>query len=135
MPRYANQMNVYVSTAGRPFVRLIQSGTGGFAREFRSNVATYGWSVSDDAAPGQPSAKDHVNFEGRSIAVYREFQSGARRIAIDLDGTGCKATVIDGRRPGDKLLPQTASGRTFKASSIQIGAVNCSIQEGNVFGQ
>jgi hypothetical protein len=67
-------------------------------------------------------------------AVYREFQSGARQIAFDLDGAGCKATVIDGRRPGDKLLPQMASGRTFEASSAQIG-VSCLVSRRQVFAQ
>jgi hypothetical protein len=130
---YAYQMNVYVSTAGRPFVRLVQTGKGD--RQVRSMVAGFLSTVSDEAAPGQASAKDHVNFEGRSLAVYREFQSGARRIAIDLDGTGCKATIINGRRPGDKLLrPQMGSGRAFEASSVQIGTVSCSVKEGNVFG-
>jgi hypothetical protein len=125
----AYQMSVYVSSAGRPFVRSIQ-GT------MLTTPRSFNRSISDETAPGQPSARDHVNFEGRSIVIYREFESGARRIGIDFDGanTICKATVINGRRLGDNLA-RPYSGRTFEASSVQIGAVSCSIQEGNVFAQ
>jgi hypothetical protein len=81
------------------------------------------------------SLYDHLNFEGRSIVLYGEFESGARRVAIDFDGVNacCKAAVINGRRPGNKLVPPMASG--FEAPSVQIGAVSCSIREGNVFAQ
>jgi hypothetical protein len=79
----AYQMNVYVSTAGRSFVRLVRSSIGGFTREGRSGLSVTGRTVSQETAPGQASARDYVNFEGRSIVVYREFESGARRIAFD----------------------------------------------------
>jgi hypothetical protein len=119
-------MDVYVSSAGRPFVRLM----GGGARINRSGGDRF-------TAPDQSDAKDRVDFQGRSIVVYRELKSGARRIAIDLDGagTGCKATVINGRQAGKNIALQMGGRGRVEVSSIEIGSVNCSIKEGNVFGQ
>jgi hypothetical protein len=77
----------------------------------------------------------HVDLRGRSIVVYRGFQSGARRIAIDWDGAGCKASVINGRQAGKNIAQQFGGKGQVDVSSIQIGSVSCSIREGDVFGQ
>lgn len=86
-------MLVYISTAGRPFVRLRQASFGSFRTGTMSSYATS--SMRSDTAPGQSAVNDHVDFEGHSIVVFREFQSGARRIAIDFDGRSRK---LQGRR-------------------------------------
>jgi hypothetical protein len=134
---HAYEMNIYISTAGRSFVRLIQSNAGGVSH---ASVAG-GGSTQEPLliAPGK-SSSDHVDFQGHSIVVYREFQSGARRIAIDFEGAGksCKATIINGRQAGSNAVRRAMRGPehgVFDASSIQIGSVRCSMQEGNVFGQ
>jgi hypothetical protein len=118
-------MSIYVSSAGRPFVRLISSG-----RISRNGGDSF-------TAPGQSDAKDRVDFQGRSIVVYRELASGARRIAIDLAGAGteCKAAVINGRQAGGTIALQMGGRGRVEVSSIEIGSVSCSIKEGNVFGQ
>jgi hypothetical protein len=119
-------MNVYVSSAGRPFVRLI----GGGARFGRSGGDSF-------TAPGQSDVKDRVDFQGRSIVVYRELPSGARRISVDVDGggTGCKAGVVNGRQAGKTITLQMGGRGRIEVTSIQISSVSCSIQNGNVFGQ
>lgn len=129
------QMQVYISTAGRPFVRLRQAGFGSFWTGTMRSYTTS--SMKTDTAPGQSTANDHVDFEGHSIVVYREFQSGARRIAIDFDGlsSSCKAVVIVGKQAGMKVMQQRTGHGMFDVSSVQIGSVSCSIHEGNVFGQ
>jgi hypothetical protein len=110
----------------------------GYSRQQSGGVAGHiAGSTSDVAPDGSFSAaKDHVDFEGRSIVVYRQFQSGARRIAIEIDGSGssCKATVINGREGGKNIVHYTGRGRA-EVFSIRIGSVSCSIREGNVFGQ
>jgi hypothetical protein len=77
-------MNIYISNAGRPFVRW--TGRGMQTQKIYGGLGASQGSFS--TAPGQTSsdAADHVDFQGRSVAVYSEFQSGARRIAIGLDG-------------------------------------------------
>jgi hypothetical protein len=124
----AISINIYISTAGRPFMRQFETTTGGFNPHGITN--NYG-QVSSEAAPNE-SNSPHFDFQGRSVLLYWQFKSGVRRIAIDVDGsgTGCKATVINGREGGKDIL-QTRT----EISSVQVGAVSCSIREGNVFGQ
>jgi hypothetical protein len=131
----ARRMNIYISTAGRPFLRITGAGMSGMPHSAQGNVVN---AVSADSPPGQPDAKDRVNFEGRSIVVYREFaggSAGARRIAVDLEGSSCKASVIVGKQAGKNLAYQTSGRGRIVMSSVQIGTVSCSIQDGNVFGQ
>jgi hypothetical protein len=65
--------------------------------------------------------------------VYRQFRSGARRIAIDTEGTVCKANVVIGREGGKPI--ETYGYGSAEVLSLQVGSVSCSIKEGNVFGQ
>jgi hypothetical protein len=129
----AAQMSIYISGAGRPFVRLISTGIGGRSRQELGGI---GWVSSDltETAPGDAAARERVEFEGRSIVMYRQFESGARRIAIDVDGTSCKAQVINGREGGKNIARRSGYGG-YEILSVQVGAVSCSIREGNVFGQ
>ena len=128
-------MYVYVSTVGRPFVRVSQTGMDGGLNFKGAMSSVTGKTV--ERAPGQSSAKGRVDFEGRSIVVYREFESGARRIAIDFEdgNTGCKANIVVGKQAGKESVQLTSGRGRFAASSVQVGTVSCSIREGNVFGQ
>jgi hypothetical protein len=122
-------MSINISSTGRPFVRRTGSSVGGASR-YGSGAGT----PTFITAPGQLSG-DHVGFQGRSIFVYRENVSGARRIAIDFDGAGCKATVIYGRQGGKNIELQHQGRGQVEISSIQVGTVSCSIRDGNVFAQ
>jgi hypothetical protein len=129
----SHQMNIYISSVGRPFVRLISTGVGAFNLHQLGNPG-YRSSLTE-AAPGEAAA-EHVDFEGRSIVVYRQFRSGARRIAIHVDGTACKATIVNGREGGKNIQSSGDQGHGgVESLSIQVGSVSCSIREGNVFGQ
>jgi hypothetical protein len=130
----AHQMNIYVSTAGRPFVRMIGTGIGGVNYHTQQGGQP---SSKSESAPGQSDAKDRVDFQGRSIVAYREFQSGARRIAIEFEGASstCKATVTIGKQTGSNVVTRSGGFGTREVSSVQIGSTSCSIREGNVFGQ
>jgi hypothetical protein len=121
-------MDIYISTAGRPFVRRFGGSTGGFGRHGTTN--NYGQRTTQ-AAPGE-STKDRFDFQGHSIVLYTLFKRGARRVTIDVDpsATSCKASVITGKEGGKNILR-----RRVEISSVEIGTVSCSIREGNVFGQ
>jgi hypothetical protein len=126
-------LKMYVSSVGRPFVRRTSSSVGAGRLGFGAGNLTF------SGAPGQSSSGvvDHIDFQGRSIFVYRQLVSGAKQISIDLDsaGTGCKATVVNGREAGKNIVTQHQGRGQVEISSIQVGTVICSIQEGNVFGQ
>jgi hypothetical protein len=130
------QMNIYVSTAGRPFVRVTQSGTGGHSRHENGGVRVSGGSQSE-TAPGDSTSGGHATFEGRSLVVYKGFESGARRVVVNFDssGTGCNATAINGKEAGKNMVRNTVGHGRVEVFSTQVGAVTCSIQAGNVFGQ
>jgi hypothetical protein len=135
----AVQVHVYISTAGRPFVRTVQGGAPGGYNPYREGVPVGrlgGTGQSREITPGDSTSNDRVNFEGRSVVLYTQFQSGARRITIELDtaGTNCKATVVHGRERGQNIVRHTGLGRA-EVISTEVSAVSCSIKEGNVFGQ
>jgi hypothetical protein len=131
-------INIYISSAGRLFVRRTGSGDGSAGRAYGGMGAAQPSGHGVSTAPGQSDAQDRVDFQGRSIVVYSEFQSGARRIAVDLydGGTGCKATVINGKQAGKNIVQQNSVRGEIEVSSIQIGSsVTCSVRDGNVFAQ
>jgi hypothetical protein len=125
------QTNVYISTAGRPFVQVINNGLAGHnLHEQIGNLPT----GREQTAPGE-AGRDRVDFEGQSILVYQQFRSGARRISIDLDGTTCKATLVNGREGGKNIVVRGPTGHgPAEVLSVQVEAIRCSIREGNVFG-
>jgi hypothetical protein len=102
----AMQMNIYISTAGRPFVRLNSSGMAGrnYHEQFR------GTTTRTEQAPGEATT-EHVDFDGRSIVVYQQFRSGTRRIDIDAKGTVCRATIVNGREGGKDIERKLDGGR------------------------
>jgi hypothetical protein len=123
----AISVNIYFSTAGRPFIRQSETTTGGFNPH---GITNNNGQVTRDAAPNE-SSPARFDFQARSILLYWQFKSGVRRVAIDVEGgTSCKATVINGRQGGKDILQTRA-----EISSTVVGSVNCSIREGNVFGQ
>jgi hypothetical protein len=135
----AVQVHIYISTAGRPFVRTVQGGAPSGYNPYREGVPVGrlgGSGETREITPGDSASNDRVNFEGHSVVLYTQFQSGARRIAIDVDtaGTNCKATVVHGRERGQNIVRTTGVGRA-EVTSTEVGAVSCSIKEGNVFGQ
>jgi hypothetical protein len=77
--------NIDVSTVGCALVPLMQSSLGDF---IKSPVGAVSLGRKSEMSPDESEAKDRAEFEGHSIVVYREFQSGARRITIDVDGRG-----------------------------------------------
>jgi hypothetical protein len=114
---------------------LILNNCAGFGRSYHE-LGHPGYHPSlTEAAPGEAAAKDHVDFEGHSIVLYRQFRSGARRIAIDVDGTVCKATVVNGREGGKNIAQYSNGYGMAEVLSLKVGAVSCSVREGNVFGQ
>jgi hypothetical protein len=130
----AYQMSMYLSTAGRPFMRLIQG-----SASTNHHLQGMGFGVGPlETSPVASQNAGHIDFAGRSIVVYREFESGAHRIAIEFDGTNtnCKATVVNGRQAGKNGFVQSSvRGGRIEVSSIEVGTTNCSIKEGNVFAQ
>ena len=131
----AAQMNIYISTAGRPFVRLMTSAQGGRSRQESGGTGSLRSTGLTETAPGEAAEKERVEFEGHSIVVYRQFLSGAHRITIDVDSTTCKARIINGKEVGKNIVRYSSGHGRYEILSVQVGSVSCSVRESNVFGQ
>ena len=116
------QMTIYVSSAGRVFRRITMSFASGKGSGTRDRV---------------PNAQSsNSRFEGRSLILDSAFTSGARRIIIDFDNgfEGCQAKMIVGKESG-RPLRQTGmiTAVELEVDSITVGAVSCSMRDGNPF--
>jgi hypothetical protein len=121
----AVQMNIYISTSGRPFVRSL-------ATVSPAMVTTSNWAVGL-----RPSRKPlRVKQPQKTTSTSRDARllCGARRVSIVLDGTTCKATVVNGREGGKNIKQYSNRFGGAEVLSVQVGAVSCSVREGNVFG-
>ena len=125
----SSQFSVYISEAGRPFVRSDRMSS---TRRGTEQKAI-------DSAPGSKigvSESSGVQFSGNSMILTMRMISGARRITVTFDGgfTSCSATVLNARE-GDKpmVIKNRYTGVDREVTSIQSSVTGCSIKAGNVF--
>jgi hypothetical protein len=116
------KMTIYVSTQDKIFNRL-SAGRG-------SSDQTGG---SSDASRFAPRS---VVFSGSRVSVTNTFQGGggARQISANLDAnfTGCSASVVIGRgASGQPFKQKLMGGGHVLLLSASVGAVNCSVIDGN----
>ena len=125
----SSQFSVYISEAGRSFVRS--------DRTLTSRRGTEQKAI--DSAPGSKigvSVSSGVQFSGNSMVLTMRMTSGARRITVTFDGgfSSCSATVLNARE-GDKpmVIKNRYTGEEREVTSIQSSVTGCSIKAGNVF--
>lgn len=107
---------VYISQAGRAFVRGTTSGRGG--------------GVTKEVGPERTAGR--VDFKDNTVIVYQINRGVARRVVVTFDPafSGCSAGVAVGKSgPGTTI--EGYDGATYEAISVQPSAINCSIREGN----
>ena len=110
------QAIVYVSSAGRPFVRAsAKAGRFGGTRE---------------RGPEQNS--NNVQFDGNRLVMVRENLGVARRILTTFDASfaSCTTSVTIGKI-GPEATVVGFDGAVYKVNSMQAGAASCSIANGN----
>jgi hypothetical protein len=123
---FQKQLSVYISTAGRPFLRNTttnRSGTG--------SIEQVGASGSTQL--GQPSS---VQFRGQSLVITFVFLSGAIHVQADFgpDFTSCTTNVIRGIGTGNKTMTvKSLTGGIFEVQSSTTTGATCTIRDGNVF--
>jgi hypothetical protein len=121
-----NGLSIYVSTAGRTFVRRSASGRGG-----------QGTASRDSFGSGASAGGAHATqFRGRALNVTASFVAGAARmIAIQFDErfSGCTAAVVIGRQAGGGIIRMKSyAGDDLEIQSASAGAATCAIRDGNV---
>lgn len=110
------QLTVYVSSAGRPFVRgTSKAGRFGGTRE-----------------RGPEDNGSNVQFNGNTLVMVRGSIGMARRIQTTFDGSfsSCSTTVTIGKI-GPNATMIGFDGAEHQIISMQPGAASCSISDGN----
>ncbi len=120
-----NTRLVYVSSAGRPFLRMQVSGR----KAARSG----------ELAPGEGggSRGASVNFQGDKLVGTESFASGARQYtaAFDPSFSSCSLSVIDAKASGAPIQRRGPDGVMYEISSVSTGSPSCSVQSGNAFAR
>jgi hypothetical protein len=108
----------YISSAGRIFSRGSGSRSGQYAG-------------SKEAGPEKTA--QNVKFEGNSLVAVGVNLGVARRVSASLDAaSSCTASVTIGKSGvGTKMTG--FDGAVYEVISMQVGAISCSIRDGNAF--
>jgi hypothetical protein len=122
-----HQVSIYVSTAGRLFMRHAATSRGGTGS--RERMGGSGSSVE-----GGPSV---LQFQGASLVFHSIQGSSAAQIKIDFgqDFGSCTASAILGRGGGAATytLKSISTGKMIEIQSASASGASCSIKDGNVF--
>jgi hypothetical protein len=118
----SHTLSVYISTAGRTFIRQVNRTRAGSGRR--------------DQAPGQNGSRTVV-FDGQTMTVFARTRGGAYRTVAHFEGnfTGCSATTGLGFESGQTSISVSPiTRRRVEMRSLAVTSVSCSVQSGNVFG-
>jgi hypothetical protein len=119
----ANTRTVYISNAGRPFLRMNLASTRG--RNARSG----------DRGPEDSSGRGSVRFEPGKLVGVETFMSGARQYIATFDAgySSCTLTVVDAKAGSSAIMRRGPDGAMYKVENATTGSQSCSIQSGNAF--
>jgi hypothetical protein len=120
-PRIDTSRIVYVSSAGRLFIR---GSRGVKNRNFEGHV-------KGETGPGEGRA-GVLAFEGNQLIGTAEFEGAARRVTVSFDPgfSSCTVSVVYGKS-GAVHRWKAMDGRMHEVLAINIGATSCSISDGN----
>jgi hypothetical protein len=125
-PRIDSERIVYVSTAGRLFIRTSRSNQ-------RLKL-----SRKSELAPGDThntsGEASSMQFQGNQLVGTVAWAAGAARIVVSFDPSfsSCNVDVIYGRLGGN-LQRKGLDGVMYQIQSVELGSKSCSIRDGNVF--
>ena len=118
------QWTLYISSVGRGFGRIhVGSGRGAGTHEV---VGKGGTSFG--------GGEKAINFTNSGFVQTSTFGEAARRISVDVTGSGCSATITTGKMPGANVAKYTRTdGQHIEIRSLQAGSASCQMQDGNTF--
>lgn len=115
---------VYFSSAGRGFGRI----------NIGANRGAASHEVVGKGAKSFGGGERGMSFTHSGFVQTSTFGQAARRISVEITGSGCSAHVTVGKLPGTAAASFTRSdGRHFEIHSLEAGAASCQMQEGNAF--
>ena len=109
---------VYVSSAGRVFVKSVARGSGGGGK-------------TEEIAPG--SSNTSLSFKGNTLVGHAIFAGFARQVVVSFDSafSSCTVNVTYGRSGGPRTWKSYDGQRTIELLSLSLGGTSCSIRDGN----
>jgi hypothetical protein len=129
---------IYVSTAGRVFMRSISRAWGNSSD--RQRTGSGGLQRANDIAPGDTKTPEgvqplDVHFEGNSLVMNRAHYSGASQLRIDFDSgfTTCTMKALSGKAGGAPIVWKGLNGETYEVISNTVTSSSCEIRGGNLF--
>jgi len=128
-PQINSQRTAYISGAGRLFVKGTRNISNGY---FRGGNET---SRGPDGGSGGGSGG--FSFEGNQLVGTAVFDGGARRLTISFDPSfsSCTANVVYGKSSSSNQKWKGFDGVTYELVSVNVGAVGCSVRDGNALAQ
>jgi hypothetical protein len=120
---------IYISSSGRPFIR-IRSFTRGGGGALDEQVGASGKTT---IGGGQTA-----DFKDRSLTVTSVYQGGAQRLQVDFDGNyqSCTASVIVGKQAGAQTYTRlNGSHEPVEIQSNSPSSATCTIESGNAFAK
>jgi|SRR6185312_5378777 len=115
---------LYISSAGRGFSRW-HIGSRRGAETFE-RVGKGGKSFS--------GGEHAVTFTASGFVQAANFGDAARRISVEVNGSGCSAQVTAGMAQGAASASFShTNGRHFEIRSLHAGSASCQVQDGNAF--
>ena len=116
---------IYISTAGRLFMRHTASNAG--------LKATRGGDF-DPVAQGAGKGGS-FSFQGNKMLGVLPYQGGARQISATFDAnfSSCTASVIEGNTGSGSFKRKAPNGVVMEISNASTTGVSCSVQSGNAF--
>lgn len=117
-----NTRTVYISTAGRLFLRKQITSTG-----------RRGASRSGEVGPGEGGQRGSIRFEGGRLVGAETFMSGARQYVATFDSsyTSCTLSVIDAKAGGAAIKRRGPNGMLVEVTGVTTSSPSCSIESGN----
>lgn len=122
-------LGVYVSSTGRPFIRLSSQGNRGTA-SVNEQVGGSGESLGGGVRTVQVS--------GRTLTLQASYGNFARSLRVEMapGGGSCSAAMSIGKQTGSKPTAfRNAAGMIIEIHSVSVSSISCQMREGNVFAR
>lgn len=130
-PQIQTQHVIYVSSAGRAFVRATR----------RVNERAFAAGRTTEVEPGKSASGDaetrELRFENGKLVGSFAFVSGAARAVVSFDAaySTCNASVTFGRAGGAPIKWTGLDGVVYEVQQVGVARQTCTLREGNPFAK
>ncbi|MCW5701853.1 MAG: hypothetical protein AB7I42_07925 [Bradyrhizobium sp.] len=120
------RMEIYVSSAGRPFSKITIEGRRG-GPQSNEQVGGGGTSLGGGVRS--------MNVNGNTITLRSSFGNFARNLRVEVapGGGSCQAQMVVGKQVGSSpVVIHNVTGLKLEIHSLAVSGVTCSVQQSNI---